>query len=264
MGYDKLDAALAWPQNVPPAGSNIVITDTLKSNGNFLLHHFIANHLRAGQKVIVVGLSQIFNHYFLIGRKLGINLQTHKQNGQFVFIDGLTHLTTYTQNAPLPSAKTPTTPNSVLQGNSAQGFYSTIKEHTEACAKDSSNPLVIIDDVNVLVWGGFPVVDVLSLLHNIRVLTEMVQGTLISVVHADEEGADDETSDSFVRSVLSRADIVLMAEPLQSGLSRDVHGQLSIVNGPKGRGVVEAQALHYRLMDNNCTFFAKGIAQGVL
>lgn len=70
MGYDKLDAALAWPQNIPPAGSNIVITDTLKSNGNFLLHHFISNHLRANQRVIVVGLSQIFNHYFLIGRKL--------------------------------------------------------------------------------------------------------------------------------------------------------------------------------------------------
>jgi hypothetical protein len=70
MGYDKLDAALAWPQNIPPVGSNIVITDTLKSSGNFLLHHFISNHLRANQRVIVVGLSQIFNHYFLIGRKL--------------------------------------------------------------------------------------------------------------------------------------------------------------------------------------------------
>jgi hypothetical protein len=70
MGYDKLDAALAWQRNLPPAGSNIVIADTLKSNGNFLLHHFIVNHLRANQPVIVIGLSQIFNHYFLIGRKL--------------------------------------------------------------------------------------------------------------------------------------------------------------------------------------------------
>jgi hypothetical protein len=70
MGYDKLDAALAWQRNLPPAGSNIVIADTLKSNGNFLLHHFIVNHIRANQPVIVIGLSQIFNHYFLIGRKL--------------------------------------------------------------------------------------------------------------------------------------------------------------------------------------------------
>lgn len=191
-------------------------------------------------------------------------MQSLKQNGQFIFIDGLTHLTSYTQNAPLPSVKTPTAPNAVLKGRSLREFYNTIREHVEASAKQSSNPLVIIDDVNVLVWGGFPVSEVLSLLHNIRVLVESFNGTLVSVLHADEEGNDDEESDSFVRSVLSRADIVLMVEGLQSGHSRDVHGQLSIINGPKQRGVVEAQALHYRLMDNNCTFFAKGIAQGVL
>ncbi|KAI9287267.1 hypothetical protein BC943DRAFT_208035 [Umbelopsis sp. AD052] len=261
MGYDKLDAALAWQRNLPPAGSNIVIADTLKSNGNFLLHHFIVNHLRANQPVIVIGLSQIFNHYFLIGRKLGINLQTLKQNQQFVFIDGLTHLTSYTQKAPFPSVTTPTTPNAVLNGTNVQEFYNAIRERVEA---SGPNPLVIIDDANVLLWAGFSHNDVLSLLHNIRVLIESVQGTLVTVVHADEEGNYDDESDSFVRTMLSRADIVLMVEPLQSGQSRDVHGQLSIINGPKQRGLVEAQALHYRLMDNNCTFFAKGIAQGVL
>lgn len=191
-------------------------------------------------------------------------MQTLKQNEQFVFIDGLTHLTSYSQTTPLPSVKTATTPNAVLQGNSLQEFYNTIREHILASAKQSANPLIIIDDVNVFVWGGFPVSEALSLLHNIRVLAESVQGTLVSVLHADEEGNDDVESDSFVRTVLSRADIVLMVEALQSGQSRDVHGQLSIINGPKQRGFVEAQALHYRLMDNNCTFFAKGIAQGVL
>jgi hypothetical protein len=201
---------------------------------------------------------------YMLSSLQGINLQTLKQNSQFVFIDGLTHLTSYTQNAPLPSTQTATTPNAILKGACVQDFYNTIREHVEACAKDSTNPLLIIDDVNVLLWGGFAASDVLLLLHNIRVLTESVQGTLVSVVHADEEGNDDEVSDSFVRSVLSRADLVLMVEALPSGLSRDVHGQLSIINGPKQRGFVEAQALHYRLMDNNCTFFAKGIAQGVL
>lgn len=191
-------------------------------------------------------------------------MQTLKQNQQFAFIDGLTHLTSYTQMAPFPSVTTPTAPNAVLDGTSVQEFYNVIRERVEASAKTSPNPLVIIDDTNVLLWAGFSHNDVIALLHNIRVLIESVQGTLVTVVHADEEGNDDDESDSFVRTMLSRADIVLMVEPLQSGQSRDVHGQLSIINGPKQRGLVEAQALHYRLMDNNCTFFAKGIAQGVL
>ncbi|KAI8137821.1 hypothetical protein BJV82DRAFT_524541 [Fennellomyces sp. T-0311] len=70
MGYATLDAALAFPNNVPPPEAHIVITDTLKSNANFLIHHFLGNHLKADRHVVLIGLSQIFNHYFLIGRKL--------------------------------------------------------------------------------------------------------------------------------------------------------------------------------------------------
>ncbi|KAI9033592.1 hypothetical protein CLU79DRAFT_724493 [Phycomyces nitens] len=70
MGYATLDAALALPNNLPPERIHIVITDTLKSDANFLIHHFVGNQLKADRSVILVGLAQIFNHYFLIGRKL--------------------------------------------------------------------------------------------------------------------------------------------------------------------------------------------------
>jgi hypothetical protein len=70
MGYASLDAALAFPNNLPPVSTHIAITDSLKSDANFLIHHFIVNHLKADKPVVLVGLSQIFNHYFLIGRKL--------------------------------------------------------------------------------------------------------------------------------------------------------------------------------------------------
>lgn len=70
MGYATLDAALAFQNNVPPINTHIAITDCLKSDGNFLIHHFVVNQLKANKPVILVGLAQIFNHYFLIGRKL--------------------------------------------------------------------------------------------------------------------------------------------------------------------------------------------------
>lgn len=70
MGYASLDAALAFPNNLAPINSHIAITDTLKSDANFLVHHFVVNQLKNDKHVVLVGLAQIFNHYFLIGRKL--------------------------------------------------------------------------------------------------------------------------------------------------------------------------------------------------
>ena len=70
MGFQSLDSALAFPENIPPAGFHIIITDTLAADGSFLLHHFIANQLKAEQPLVLVGLTQIVNHYVLIARKL--------------------------------------------------------------------------------------------------------------------------------------------------------------------------------------------------
>ncbi|KAI7872917.1 hypothetical protein BDF14DRAFT_1716714 [Spinellus fusiger] len=75
MGYATLDAALAFPHNLPPTNTHIVVTDTLTSDANFLLHHFIGNQLKADRSVVLVGLAQIFNHYFLISRKLASGLR---------------------------------------------------------------------------------------------------------------------------------------------------------------------------------------------
>ncbi|ORE10117.1 hypothetical protein BCV72DRAFT_200459 [Rhizopus microsporus var. microsporus] len=78
MGYATLDSILAFPNNILPSNSHVLVLDTLRSEGNFLIHHFVINHLKANKPVILVGLSQIFNHYFLIARKL-VNYSTFKQ-----------------------------------------------------------------------------------------------------------------------------------------------------------------------------------------
>ncbi len=70
MGYATLDAALAFSNNLPPVNTHIAVTDTLKSDANFLIHHFVVNQLKGNKHVVLIGLAQIFNHYFLIGRKL--------------------------------------------------------------------------------------------------------------------------------------------------------------------------------------------------
>ncbi|SAL97740.1 hypothetical protein [Absidia glauca] len=262
MGYATLDAALAFPNNLPPTQTHIVVTDTLKSDANFLIHHFLSNQLKTDRRVVLVGLAQIFNHYFLINRKLGTNLQPFKQSGQFVFVDGVTHLNNYSLDTPYPPLNTPTTPTATLDGShqaALREFYEVIKQHIQP------GTLVILDDVSMLLLNGFT--DITVFINRLKSLLASVDGTLVSLVHADEEGTDDSEQDGFVKAVIQSSELVLQVQPLGSGLARDVHGQLSIVYGPKhipGSIKTQPHSMHYKILDNNVHFFAKGISEGVL
>ncbi|KAG0164307.1 Elongator subunit elp6 [Apophysomyces sp. BC1034] len=270
MGYATLDTALALPDYLPPEQSHIVITDTLKSDANFLIHHFIGNHLKSGRYATLVGLAQIFNHYFLIGRKLGMNLQALKQSGQFCFLDGVTHLNPYTKNSPYPPPQAPSAPSGLLDGSDItdeilRSFYFTIKSHVV-----KPHSLLVLDDASVLLFSGFGIRTISAFIKKLNAYMESIQGTLITVVHADEEGSEDVEQDMFVKSMVGSADLVLQVEALGSGLARDVHGQtdfvyqLSVVYGPKyapGSTNTVPQSLHYKVLDNNVHFFAKGISQ---
>ncbi|KAI8338177.1 hypothetical protein BC941DRAFT_374866 [Chlamydoabsidia padenii] len=260
MGYATLDAALAFPNNLPPTQTHIVITDTLKSDANFLIHHFTSNQLKTDRRVVLVGLAQIFNHYFLINRKLGTNLLPFKQSGQFVFIDGVTHLNDYSLDTPFPPPNTPTTPTDTLNGcRLLQQFYEVIKTHVQP------GTLVILDDASMLLNNGFQ--DISVFMNRLKSHLASLDGTLISLIHADEQGSDDMEQDGFVKAVIQSSELVLQVQPLGSGLARDVHGQLSIIYGPKYLpGLIKTQphSMHYKILDNNVHFFAKGISEGVL
>lgn len=54
-------------------------------------------------------------------------------------------------------------------------------------------------------------------------------GTLITLIHADEQLASDPAQDAFVPSVLGMADLVLSIQGLGSGFSKDVHGQVKVL-----------------------------------
>ena len=157
----------------------------------------------------------------------GINLQAFKQSGHFSFIDGLTHINPYTQGSPYPPTGTPTTPTDTLDGSQPSttllAFYQIIKRHVS----QKTHPLLILDDASVLLMTGYGLDAVCQFLQKLKVLIASVGGTLITVVHADEEGAEDAEQDAFVKSVLASAELVLQAEALGSGLARDIHGQVS-------------------------------------
>ncbi|CAO3597140.1 unnamed protein product [Absidia cylindrospora] len=144
-----------------------------------------------------------------------------------------------------------------------QQFYMVIKSHIQ----QQQQPLLILDDASMLLLSGFGLENINAFINRIKSLLASVDGTLVTLIHADEEGTEDVEQDSFVKSMIQSSELVLQLQPLGSGLARDVHGQLSVVFGPKylpGSIKTQPQSMHYKILDNNVHFFAKGISEGVL
>lgn len=179
-----------------------------------------------------------------------------------MFLDGLTHLNEYTSNTPYPPAKAPTAPTNTLDYKEKQdllkSFYKTIAQYVT-----SSNALVILDDISVLLYNGFEIEQVSTFILKLRSLVEKIQGTLLTVMHADEEGSEDIEQDNFIKNIIYGSNLVLQVQPLNSGLARDVHGQLDVIFGPQQQENINTpqQSLHYKILDNNVHFFARGVAQ---
>ncbi|KAG0015786.1 Elongator subunit elp6 [Entomortierella chlamydospora] len=329
MGYTSLEPHLPSSHApVLPPGIYLSISDTQASDGNFLLHHFISNYIKADHNVVLVGLAGILVHYTIVGRKLGVNLTAAKTKGNFHFVDGLTQLTDYAApnkeflpkpteaKSPVGTETTPTLPE-VAAGSVAAGsvaasgtaaskiakpaatattktattasttppvvlgfcpklsnFYKILENYIMSIVSKNSQGqgkqlCLILDDLSVLLNCGWPCRDILALVRYLKLLVAKVNGSLITVVHADSVLAEEVNQDGLVKGVFYEADYIIDVRGLDSGGSRDVHGQLSLLHGPRyllkqRAGEVEenewpALTLHYKILDNNVEVFAKGL-----
>ncbi|KAG0242220.1 Elongator subunit elp6 [Actinomortierella wolfii] len=288
MGYPSLQPHLP-SSHAPflPPGIHLSITDTQASDANFLLHHFISTYVKADQPVVLVGLAGILNHYTLVGRKLGVNLTTAKTKGIFHFVDGLTQLTDYSSPSKEYLSPTKSTTAAASTGATTQqqvtlqyspklkDVYKTLEDLVRSIQATSQKQLcLILDDASVLLNCGWPCRDVLALIRYLKLLCEEVNGSLVTLIHADAVMADEVDQDGLVKGMLYEADYIIDVRGLDSGGSRDVHGQISMLRGPgflrwlRAGQVKEhewpALTLHYKVLDNNVDIFAKGFSSGVL
>lgn len=70
MGYETLNNILNWKDDLIPTNTTMTIIDSSISNGEFLLLHFVSNHLIKNQKVVMISFSQILNYYKIQLKKL--------------------------------------------------------------------------------------------------------------------------------------------------------------------------------------------------
>jgi hypothetical protein len=69
MSFASLEAAAPHA-----AGRFVLITDDISSDGNLLLHHYLALHLKSGRHVHLVAAEQSLFHYSSVAKKAGITL----------------------------------------------------------------------------------------------------------------------------------------------------------------------------------------------
>ncbi|KAJ1657719.1 Elongator subunit elp6 [Dispira simplex] len=162
-------------------------------------------------QVILVGLAQIFNHYMLVARKLGVNLMTYREQNRFVFVDGLSRLASVSHCRTLVPGQanvptTATTPSYVLptfqrEGQSSQRYLDDLLreilnflepgqslDNTQTNPDKAPSPLIpclIFDDISVLWNLGMEANAIVQFLLACKLAAESRGGALIVLVHAD-------------------------------------------------------------------------------
>ncbi|XP_062459941.1 elongator complex protein 6 isoform X3 [Pezoporus occidentalis] len=203
---DLLDAS---PQRLE-TGKFTLLRDT-RTDGSFLVHHFLSFYLRAGCKVCFVALLQSFSHYNIIAQKL-VSL-------------------------------------------------------TPASSDSWKGPVLLVDDLSVLLSLGATPVAVLDFIHYCRVVVcSQLKGNVVVLVHSNED-SEDEENELVVNSLCHHSDLILWVEGLATGFCKDVHGQIKITRRVSLELTGEqdvVQIYQYKIQDKNVTFFARGLSAAVL
>nr|XP_014353136.1 PREDICTED: elongator complex protein 6 isoform X2 [Latimeria chalumnae] len=247
---------------------NFVCVCDSKTDGSFLIHHFLSFYIKAGCKVCFVALVQSFSHYSIIAQKLGTNLGAAKERGQLVFLEGLKSSVDILFSEEPRSAQPHPFQFISNTGEDLKSLYHCIQ--TSLSQTDSSTwkfPVLIVDDLSVLLSLGVNVVNVLDFIHYCRAtICSKLKGTVVTLAHSDEDIGDEEME--LIAKLLShQSSLMLKLEGLATGYCKDVHGEIKITW--RGASHIKPQkniteVYQYKIQDKNVRFFARGTSSAVL
>ncbi|XP_025047650.1 elongator complex protein 6 [Alligator sinensis] len=81
--FVELNELLHASPERPEQGTFTLLRDT-RTDGSFLVHHFLSFYLKAGCKVCFVALIQSFSHYNVVAQKLVSLLESNDDNSGVV------------------------------------------------------------------------------------------------------------------------------------------------------------------------------------
>jgi len=296
------------PEKSIPSGKLILVSDTLESDGSFLIHYFLqsifkstgnnnsnnnnSNSNKGG--ACLLGLNQSLFNYFNVGRKLGYNLTTENNKGNFTFINGLS--TPYQwikeqriqqledlgidEEPPLDSISQGFAPFPVIQltsdklnnNNSNSNselvdilkkiYQEFINDHMKRMSKDpNSKTLFIIDSLNILTSyysknksGAY--MDIINFLQYFHTFVQDNSKTcsLVIIFHSD---CDEDSK--FYNMLKYESDLTISISGLKSGYSKDIDGQIGFIEKDENNLIFKKiNPIHYQALDNNIRFFHMG------
>ncbi|KAJ3986526.1 hypothetical protein F5890DRAFT_1407134 [Lentinula detonsa] len=237
----------------------LLITDELPSPADFALCHCLVSHIKEKQNSslrVVLSVSESLTRWQSILAKSNVNLSQQIAAKTFHFIDITSMALVQTD-----------TDTDKLHGNPFHALYEQISSLLVEGNRDlNPGALVILDDISSLEWIGFSTSDLLRLCRALRVLCLKNQATLIIRHHIVTPGE----LDPLFQHLHSLCTYHLDIQPLNSGRSGDVSGQIALHSGPNAfpQSAVKTRqrsaALQYRLTDGTAIFFERGSSRGVL
>lgn len=251
--FPELQSALS------PERRQFILISDWRTDGGFLIHHFLSDYLKSRRKVCFVALAQSFSHYNLIAQKLGVNLVSARDEGQLVFLEGLKSYTSllFSQT---PEADSHNPLRFLRTGADLRPLYDFIYGALAPSAGEEwKSPALVVDDVSLLISLGVTPLQILDFIHYCRAgICHQLQGDVVCLVHREEE---DEDGEVLLRALCHQSGLILQAEGLTTGFCKDVHGQLTITHQQhQDRSTI----YQYKIQDKNVSFFAPGLSAAVL
>ena len=251
-----------------PENENIIIGDSSKEGG-FLIHYFLNLCNKQSRPICVLALSQSFYHYNSVAQKLGSNLTTACNDTKNVhFIEGLKSLTAcYDQSGSGNSCIS----NAFLKlingdtGDILEYIKSSIKDLQLKSTSSSHSPIVIVDDLSVLLAAGISTKDIILFYNGLHCIVSSpdINGSLITFTNLD---TDDDELEEIWTFMSHSSSLRLNVAALSTGFCKDVHGQMKVewrdgLTRPRMKTVKHTQ---FKLSDKNVDLFAAGLSAAVL
>ncbi|MED6122333.1 hypothetical protein PIB30_038813 [Stylosanthes scabra] len=255
QGLDLMDQALGFHSNKaqqqpwPLSGRFVLVEDCVDTSGAFVLHHILKRSFTShpSSAVIFLAFANPINHYDRVLRKLGCNLASQRDTGRFFFLDMLM------LQCPVEGE-----PN---HDGLAAVFEKIERVISELSPENKKFVTVIIDDISCLeLAANGSSNDAIDFLHYCYTLTSENDYALVALNHRDIY-SDGERS-TFKLEIEYLADILVKVDPLATGLAKDVHGQVMVLNKEtqKQHGIssIKVHNFHFKIKENNTEYFYAG------
>ncbi|XP_026698627.1 elongator complex protein 6 isoform X2 [Athene cunicularia] len=198
----------------------------------------------------------------------GVNLTAAKERGQLIFLEGLKSCLDFMFGEEEQSGQS--SPFQFLSEGASdlRALFDFVRTSLTPSSSDSwKGPVLLVDDLSVLLSLGAAPVAVLDFIHYCRVVVcSQLKGNIVVLVHSNED-SEDEENELVVNSLCHHSDLILWVEGLATGFCKDVHGQIKIIRRVSLELMVEkdlVQIYQYKIQDKNVTFFARGLSAAVL